>query len=78
MENNAMYIPLWIQIIIAVSSFGALVLLATWSIVWEWIKEHSKALRKKISSAVVFAATNNTAKLGSFINRHHHIRPRHA
>lgn len=78
MENNAMYIPLWIKIIIAVISIGAIVLLAVWSVVWDWIQERSKALSKKMSSAVVSAVTNNAAKLGHYMNRHFHIRPRHA
>jgi len=78
MENDAMYIPLWIKIIMAVICVGAIALLVAWSIVWDWICGQSKALSKKMSSAVVFAVTNNAAKLGHYVNRHFHIGPRHA
>jgi len=85
MENNVMYIPLWIKIIMVVICVGMLVLVAMWSIVWDWIWGRSKALSKKMLSAaarcstrIVFVATNNAAKLGHYMNRHFHIRPRHA
>lgn len=84
MENNAMQLPLWFQIIAVIVCVGLIVLVAAWSVISDWIVERSKALLNKMLSAAakcnprfVFAVTKNAAKLGHYMNSHLHIRPRH-
>lgn len=80
MENNGMQIALWVRIIIVIFCAFVIVLLAAWSIVWDWITQRTRALSNEVLSAArgwAHVASKNLAKLAHHTNRHLGGRPVH-
>jgi len=84
MENNVMQIPLWVQITVVICCVFTILLLAAWSIVWDWITGRSRALSNKVLSAargwnirLALVAKKNVAKLAHHTNTHLGGRPVH-
>jgi uncharacterized iron-regulated membrane protein len=80
MENNGMQIALWVRIIMVIVCVCAIVLLAAWSIVWEWVTRRTRALSDGVLPAArawAHVASKNVAKLAHHTNTHLGGRPVH-